>query len=207
MSDNGEMRLPTADDPELSSLVKRFVMPGRRYLELLHGNFLRLPDDERDAFLAAVRADAAIISDLDLDVLLSSEWRSRITAAWLVAASKRTDYEERLGQLLIASDLVYAGQGYCVALASIATRSAGEQLAAYLDRWLPQTDCRFDQGWAMAALVLVDRTLASGLSERFLETGGPWDRWSEEGQSLEQHIARLDKLLLAMSSDRSDRIE
>ena len=50
-------------------------------------------------------------------------------------------YTERLGVLLREGELVYAGQGYCVALALIGTTDAAEELCAYLERWLPEHQC------------------------------------------------------------------
>ncbi|MFJ7497634.1 DUF6000 family protein [Streptomyces sp. NPDC097727] len=41
--------------------------------------------------------------------LLDSEWRSRITAAWLIGLSRREPFRRRLGGLLLVGDLTYAG--------------------------------------------------------------------------------------------------
>lgn len=156
--------MPLDDDPELTDLIHRFVMPHRRYLKLLHGNYLRMPAYKRRRFVRSLRQDSAEISDHSLGVMFSSEWRSRLTAAYLVAASKRANFVDELGDLLIESQLVYAGQGYCIALASIGTAAAADRLSAYLERWLPDVEARYDQLWAMAALV--PSTREPGLNRR-----------------------------------------
>lgn len=171
-------------------------MPGRRYLELLGGNFLRLPNPERAEFIARLRHDAEAITDHDLGVLLSSEWRARLTAGWLIATSKRAQYRDQLGDILVASQLVYAGQGFSIALASIGGDASAVRLSEYLDRWLPETTCRYDQHWAMAALVCLDDRLGSTYSARFLGPDGPWESWNRGQPPLEEQV-QLTRTLLA----------
>lgn len=113
MAGMDSLRLPNENDPELVRLVDRYVMPGRRYLELLHANFLRLPEQERSTFVQHLRADSATITDPELTVLLSSEWRSRLCASWMIAAGRRAAFARRLGELLLASELTFQGQGFC----------------------------------------------------------------------------------------------
>jgi hypothetical protein len=187
VTNEGEMKLPI--------VLPRYVMPGRRYLKLLHGNVLGMPRRDQDRFLRRLRRDAERITDAELEILLTSEWRARLTASWLIAASRRATYVDRLGRLLISSELTFAGQGYCVALARIGTESAQDHLVRYLDHWLPQTECRYDQAWAMSALVIVDRKLGSELSARFLQPGGLWDAWAREEWPTDQQVRFLSDLL------------
>jgi hypothetical protein len=166
------MRFPSADDTELLDLIDRYVDHevggGRRYMKLLHGNFLGMP--ERAAFLRELVDAAKRITDHELGVLLDSEWRSRITAAWLIGVSRREQFRARLGGLLLASELVNAGQGYCFALARFGTAADAEILAAYLDRYL-RPGVRYNQDWAFGALRHIDADQAA----RFL---GPWQQWA-----------------------------
>jgi hypothetical protein len=145
----------------MRAAVARYVRPrarqSSRYLKLLHGNFLALREPERSRFGRELVASAREISDRDLAVLLDGEWRSRHTAAWLIGIGFRAGFRDRLGALLLESELGYSGQGYCFALARIADEAAAEHLAAYLDRYLPDPDCRFDQDWAMGALIHLDQ--------------------------------------------------
>lgn len=194
------LRLPVGDDAELIAAVDRYVMPEQRYLELLHANFWRRPESERRAFLANLKADAVSISDSDLAALLGSEWRSRLTASWLIAAGKRSVFVPRLGDLLLASDLVYQGQGFCVALAAVADATSAQLLVGYLRRWLPQVECRYDQEWAMAALVVIDERADSSNAEGLLKPSGLWETWARgtsdlagRTQLLRAVLARLEE--------------
>lgn len=105
------------EDPELLALVRRYVMPKRRYMKL-SGAFLRMQGPEYDRFLRQLSEDAGVITANEIATLLESGWRERRTAAWLVAVSRRTEFRERLGELLLANEVCCAGLAYCVALAS-----------------------------------------------------------------------------------------
>ncbi|WP_172384707.1 DUF6000 family protein [Streptomyces sp. MNP-20] len=154
------MRCPSEKDPELMVAIRRYVTPGkrpgRRYLKLLGGQFARHDEPDRGGFLRALTDDAHQITDHDLNVLLDCEWRSRLTAAWLAGISRRHQFRERLGTLLLASELVYSGQGYCFAHARLGTAQDAEILSAYLDRYLPRDDCQYDQPWALGEFSCAD---------------------------------------------------
>ncbi|MCK2213340.1 DUF6000 family protein [Actinomadura sp. ATCC 31491] len=164
----------------MMALARRYVHPGksdvRRYLELLGGNFLALPERVFRSFAGSLVRDARKITDDDLRVLLDSEWRARLTAAWLIGMDRRAQFRERLGALLLESELVYAGQGYCFALARFGNERDAEILAAYLDRWLPETSCLYDQDDAMGALLYLDELHSTERAARFLGPGGLWER-------------------------------
>ncbi|MEV7458873.1 DUF6000 family protein [Streptomyces rubiginosohelvolus] len=105
----------TDEDDELLKSIRRYVTPGRRYLKL-GGNLMGMTDRERATFLRKLGEAAGEITSRELGVLLEGGWRERKTAAWLIAVANRTDFRERLGELLLASEGPYAGQAYCVAL-------------------------------------------------------------------------------------------
>jgi hypothetical protein len=166
------MRLPGPDDPELLAAVRRYVDSGSaRYLKLLHGNALDMSGSDRAAFVGAMGRDARQITDRELSTLLDSEWRSRLTAAWLIGLGRRTRFRDRLGEMLLDSELVYAGQGYCLALARFETAAGADILRAYLDKYLPH-DRAYDQNWAIGALLYLDERLGCNRADRFLAPGG-----------------------------------
>jgi hypothetical protein len=173
-------------------------MRDRRYLKLLGGNFLGLPEPDRSQFIRRLRRDAAAVSDHKISVLLSGEWRGRLTASWLIAASRRTQFTDRLGDLLVASQLVYAGQGFCVALAGDGGETAAARLTEYLDVWLPRTSCRYDQAWAMAALACLDARAGTSHSARFLVPGGAWERWTADRRLFDEQVRLTEDLLRAI---------
>jgi hypothetical protein len=193
------MRLPE-DDPELLAAINRFVVAGdgdvRRYLQLLHGNFLGAPTDERQAFVEALAEAAAMATDRELNTLLDSEWRSRLTAAWLIACDRRTRFRPRLRDLFLASELVYAGQGYCVAFARFGESRDADILSEYLHRYLPQVESHFDQHWAIGALLTID----PARGQEFLGPTGLWQRSAMTAEDPWRWKERIEHMLAALTA-------
>ncbi|MFE5484043.1 DUF6000 family protein [Streptomyces sp. NPDC056527] len=171
------------EDAELRALVRRYVTPERRYLKL-GGSMLRLQGSEYDRFVRALGEDAALIAPHEIATLLEGGWRERRTAAWLIAVSRRTEFRERLGELLLASEVCCAGPAYCVALAGFGTPRDADLLAAYLDRYLRRPDLAYDQLVAMGALTFVDLNLASTQASRFLGADGLWHQWLNDASHM-----------------------
>jgi len=192
------VRLPTRDDTELTAAIRRYVTPGtngfRRYLKLLHGNFVALDDGKRGRFLRQLAKSARQVSDRELAILLESEWRSRLTASWLIALDRRVQFRDQIGEMLLASEVCFAGQGYCLALARFATPADAALLASYLDTYLPQLDKRYDQDWALGALLHIDTALGTDQAARFLTNGGLWQRWRQTEETPGELRAWIDQL-------------
>ncbi|MFB9577823.1 DUF6000 family protein [Streptomyces yanii] len=172
------------DDAELLALVRRYVTPERRYLKL-GGSLLRMRSPEYDRFMRDLCEDAGLITADEIVTLLEGGWRERRTAAWLVAVSRRTEFRERLGELLLASEVCCAGLAYCVALASFETARDADLLAAYLDRYLCRPDLAYDQTVVMGALLFIDLNLKSDQASRFLGPGGLWQQWLQEASHMQ----------------------
>ncbi|MEV7659457.1 DUF6000 family protein [Streptomyces anulatus] len=164
------------DDAELLALVRRYVTPERRYLKL-GGGLLRMQSPERERFMRDLREDARLITADEIAKLLEGSWRERRTAAWLIAVSRRTEFREHLGELLVASEVCCAGLAYCVALATFGTARDADLLAAYLDRYLCRPDLAYDQTVVMGALQFIGLNLGGGQADRFREPGGLWQQW------------------------------
>ncbi|WP_366916384.1 DUF6000 family protein [Streptomyces sp.] len=186
-------------DPGTDTL-RRYVMAAPRprtgrYLDLLHGNFVRLPAEERAQFLQTLGLDSRSVTDAQLEFMLQPNWRSRITAAWMIGLDHRERFRERIGGLLLASELTYAGQGYCIALALLGTAEDAALLTTYLDRYLRRPECRYDQEWALGALLYLDGTLGTTHATGFLEPDGLWSQWANDRnappEKLRQHIGEM----------------
>jgi hypothetical protein len=194
------VRLPDPEDVELWTAIRRYVTPPTgtvaRYLKLLHGNFMTMDPMQRALFLQQLAVSARQASDHDLAMLLDSDWRSRLTASWLIALDRRQQFRQRIGELLLASEGPYTGQGYCLTLARFATAADAELLVAYLDTYLPQPDKRYDQHWAIGALLYLDEQLTASRAARFLTDGGLWQRWSKS----EKTPAELRELIRQLCS-------
>lgn len=188
--------------------IRRYVAPGwgptKRYMMLLGGNFLRLGPRKRARFLHSLARAAKRVTDEELNTLLDSEWRSRITAAWLIGFDRRVRFRDRLGELLLASELVYAGQGYCFALARFGEAGDADLLTAYLNRYLPRIDCRYDQQWAIGALLHIDEKLQTEHAVQFIET----DLWRRSAMKKEDPMewkCFMDELYAVARSVSSPR--
>ncbi|MFE1030004.1 DUF6000 family protein [Streptomyces sp. NPDC058818] len=144
-----------------------------RYLVLNGGRFLGPRWWHTTRFTRHLIADAAAINDAELEALLRYEWRSRLTAGWLIGVDRRERFRARIGDLLLASEVCYSGGAYCFALARFGTHADADILTAYLDHYLPRTDLHYDQPAALGALLSLDAHHA----DRFTEPGGLWDEW------------------------------
>ncbi|MFF3932865.1 DUF6000 family protein [Streptomyces hirsutus] len=167
------------EDPELLALVRRYVTPERRYMKL-SGSLLRMRSPEYDRFVRRLSEDSKVITAEEIATLLEGGWRERRTATWLVAVSRRTEFRERLGELLLVSEVCCAGLAYCVALASFGTPRDSELLVAYLDRYLRRPDLAYDQTVAMGALLFIDLNLQGDQAARFLGPGALWQQWLQD---------------------------
>ncbi|GAA1384148.1 DUF6000 family protein [Catellatospora chokoriensis] len=180
--------LPPLADPGVDT-IRRYVIvtpppEPPRYLELMRGRHKRRAGPEADAFLSALRKDAQTISDEELTFLLQPgrrpNWRPRLVAGYLVGISRRGQFRQTIGDLLLASEVFSSGQGYCFALAALGSDRDAELLTAYLDRYLPRPDLRYDQAWAMGALVHLDTQLGTAHADRYLVEDGLWAHWTAD---------------------------
>ncbi|TPQ18995.1 DUF6000 family protein [Streptomyces sporangiiformans] len=72
-----------------------------RYLELNSARVLRPGWPHAERFARHLIEDAATITDAELEALLAHEWRSRLTAAWLIGVGRRASFRERVVDLLL----------------------------------------------------------------------------------------------------------
>ncbi|WTW98183.1 DUF6000 family protein [Streptomycetaceae bacterium NBC_01309] len=193
------MRFPN-EDPELADLVRRYVTPDRRYLKL-GGSIARMTAGERADFTRELGGAAGDITPDELDILLEGGWRERKTAAWLIAVAYRTEFRERLGELLLASGVCYAGSAYCLAFATFGTRADADVLAAYLDRYLRRPDLYYDQTAAIGALLHLDTKLDADQAARFVAPDGLWHQWID-GPPRKEHHSTPDRYHEGMSQFR-----
>lgn len=88
-------------------------------------------------------------------LLAEVNWRPRVVGAHFVAL-KGLPLVDVLGRLLLRSDVCFAGQAYCLALATANDAAALDYLRRYLDFYLQQPRLHFDQGEAMGAIAALD---------------------------------------------------
>ncbi|MFJ9819559.1 DUF6000 family protein [Streptomyces sp. NPDC101151] len=160
-----------------------------RYLELNGSRVLRPGWPHAERFARHLIDDAATVTDAELEALLAYEWRSRLTAAWLIGVDRREAFREHLGDLLLAGEVCYSGGAYRFALARFGTHADAEILTACLHRYLPRTDLRYDQPAALGALLRLDARLGTDHATRFTRPDGHWDQWVSALVHLRDHPA------------------
>ncbi len=160
---------------DFSKPIDHFVQP--HYLKLLGGNFLRLEERELSEFVNSVRKALDEIEPNQVERLLRISWREQLTAAWFAGFKNWSQFTSRIGNLLIQSLTCYAGQGYCFALACFANADSVNYLTRYLDEYLPQLDKDYDQPWAMAAVIWIDRLNGTNHSSKYLGPNGLWEHF------------------------------
>ncbi|WP_413105403.1 DUF6000 family protein [Streptomyces sp. Inha503] len=111
-------------------MIRRYVTPDRRYLKL-GGSLLGMSGCERGKFTRKLGEAASQISPRELGILLNGGWRERKTAAWRIAVAGRTEFRGRLGELLLVGEGPYAGQAYCIALATFGTPADADAPDSY----------------------------------------------------------------------------
>ncbi|MFI6024855.1 DUF6000 family protein [Amycolatopsis magusensis] len=177
-----------------------------RYSQLLHGNFIGL-GPRRDEFVRQLIEDAARVTDEELGLMFDEgNWRPMLTAAWLVGVGRREVFRKRIGELLLESDRVYAGQGYCYALARLGATADAAILATYLDRYLRQLKSRYDQEWALLALRRVDAGLGTRYADQFTWPGGLWHPWAAANHAEKERSRELITLAWSLIDEAEQRL-
>ena len=97
------------------------------------------------------------------------DWRTRQTGAWFAALMDWRQFTDAIGERLLRSEVCYAGQIYCRALASFATPEAAEYLQRYLEFYLRHFECWYDQNAAMGALFWLDDRQGTDRASAFLK--------------------------------------
>lgn len=152
------------------------------YLNILHGNYATriLDDGQRETFNAAVEEGLSTVTAKQLSGLIGSAWREAITGSWFAGVGGFVDCRDEIGARLLKSEACFAGQAHAFALACFADDASAKFLEEYLDEFLRRTDCYYDQGWAMPALMWIDQETGSNRSQRFLAGGGLWESFTAD---------------------------
>ncbi len=164
----------------MSPFIQRWVSPF--YLRILHGNYASriVVGEERTKFNGEVRIALAEITPEIATKLLSGYWREAITGSWLAGLKRFPECQHQIGRLLLQSKTCYAGQSHAFAMACYADDASVEFLTRYLDTYLRKTDCCYDQGWAMPALMWIDEQQRTDHAAQFLSPGGLWEQFTAD---------------------------
>jgi hypothetical protein len=168
----------------MEEFLAKWVSP--YYLYILHANYFRQLSGEKQVIfnqqvMAALRElDEVVMSKLivPFDNPNVPGWREHLTGSWFCGLKRWHQFGPTIGKLLLASEVCYAGQGYCFALACFANDESVAYLTAYLDFYLPRLDLDYDQQWAMPALMWIDEQRGTNCASRFLVPGGLWEQYT-----------------------------
>ncbi|WP_444997514.1 DUF6000 family protein [Aliikangiella sp. IMCC44359] len=140
-----------------------------------------------------------VTPEIVLALLAEFNWRDRITAACYSAVLGLNELETEIGNLLLKSEVCYAGKGYCVALASFNSKGSIAYLNQYLDYYLTQIDKCFDQGTAMGALAYLDNINGTELVSTKLEL---WNEFvnDKEYWQLEDYISDFEEQMKSVKN-------
>ena len=126
----------------------------------------------------------AALAEVDpsvVDRLLSARgWRERIVGSWFAGLKGWTQFEDRIGELLLASEVTYAGAGHCFAMACFADDKSRQYLIEYLDIYLRQPEKEYDQLDAILALIWIDQKQGANNATQFLSPGGLWETFTAD---------------------------
>lgn len=124
-----------------------------------------------------------LVSDeLIAQLLENFDWRPRTVGAYLAAITNRRSFTLQIGNLLLRSDVCYAGSAYCMALAEFNTSESVQFLDDYLKYYLTRKDLWFDQGAAIAALKYLDRLNATSNIQSHMDA---WSKFVENKENWE----------------------
>jgi Family of unknown function (DUF6000) len=137
-----------------SEVVRRWVTP--HHLLVLGANYLQASTDEQVLFNHWVATTLPALEQGVVQRLLQGYWREQLVGSWLCGLKGWHQFGPAIGDLLVASKMGFAGQGYCFALACFATEAGAAHLTQYLAKYLPRPDLAYDQEWAMPALLWID---------------------------------------------------
>jgi hypothetical protein len=150
------LEVPTCSEPLPAKIIDQWVRP----------IYFGLQQEGVETFLASRLAD---VDDQLIDLLLASfNWRPRTAGAYLAVLGGRDHFTDRIGRLLLRSDVCYAGSAYCLALAAFNSPKGCDYLEQYLSYYLGRSDLWFDQGDAIAAVAYLDKLNGSSKLGQFL---------------------------------------
>ena len=96
-------------------------------------------------------------------------WRTRSIGAMYVALRGLVEFEQQIANLLLKSEVCYAGRTYAHTLASFNTETSISALERYLDYYLQQPKLYFDQSVVMSALIYLDEINGTNRHAEFME--------------------------------------
>jgi hypothetical protein len=134
-----------------------------------------------------VKASQEINIDIVKTLLGDFNWRTRLSGAFFAAVHDYKELEESIGNLLLKSEVCYAGTGYCLALAIFNTETSKDYLVKYLKYYLTRKDLWFDQAAVYCALDFLDKDAANKFDDAWRDFVIDKPRWNIESHKEHFH--------------------
>lgn len=169
------------------AFIKKWVIP------FYMASFSHLAEEDERKFIEVF---PHISSEIVAKLLGDFNWRTRIVGAYFAALKELIEFEEIIGNLLLKSEVCFAGTGYCLALASFGTEKGIEFLKSYLDYYLTRKDLWFDQQEVLAALFWLNKNEAEKYQTMwnvFVENKSQWDE-EKFGKSFAKSMQTLEHI-------------
>ncbi|NOW95153.1 DUF6000 family protein [Mucilaginibacter sp. SG564] len=130
-------------------------------------------------------------------------WRTRLCGAFFAAINNYVEFEEIIGNHLLKSEVCYAGDAYCLALAQFDTDSAKNYLITYLNYYLDRKDLWFDQDDAYCALTYLDKNAADAFNDKWQSFISDKPNWSLEKHQnhFNAQMATIEKIRALANKD------
>jgi hypothetical protein len=141
--------------------------------------------------LDLVGPNLSLVTPELVETLLSVfNWRPRVIGSHLAAVLEFRSVEQHIGHLLLRSDVCFAGAAYSLCLARFDSNTSRSFLVEYLEYYLRKPDLWFDQGYAMAAVLVLDERNGTSLGEPLRPL---WDSFvrNKPQWRLESYVDRL----------------
>jgi hypothetical protein len=124
-------------------------------------------------------------------------WRSRSVGALFAALRNRSDFVETIGNLMLKSEVCYAGRSYSMALACFGNPLCVDYLERYLTHYLARKDLWFDQADVFSALIFLDRKAGTARHQNFVE---PWNDFvaNKPDWDIESSLVRFERDMSAI---------
>ena len=154
-----------------------------------------------------IRNFEPIRAELNIEVVKNLlgdfNWRTRIVGAYFASIMEYKTVEDIIGIHLLKSQVCYAGNGYCLALAKFNTQNGIEYLKKYLEYYLIRKDLHYDQSGAMLALKWTDQINGTNEIENYLDLYQEWTSGkyaqdlNHKFQGFEQQMNNLKRIKTA----------
>lgn len=181
------------------AILNKFVTPF--YLKLT-GLFSgeKHSETDREARLNEFTKVAGELDEPTAHSLLENgNWRHHRTISWMVGFREWRHFAEQLEQIQ-ARSIAKAQPGLSVGLVMLGQTSSAPVLSAYLDTALQSGRHSEQPGWAMAALIELDKLHGTEFANPYLADGGLWQQYADRPT---RQLAPVAEIVSALASYRT----